>query len=301
VKKLIRQLYFYAGLLFSKIVLLMPYRAAVKAGGVLGSIAYHLVSEGRRDVEQHLAAAFPDWTASKVKETAKQVFVNMGKNLFELFSFPKLSGEKLFKVARIENVEALRKGLEKGKGVLIASAHCGNWEFIGATVARSGIPINAIARKIYIEGLNNLLVRMRNAVGEKVILRSGTSAAKDILRSLRSNETIGILIDQDTVVPSVFVDFFGRQAWTPTGLTTLALKTGAPVVLVLDLRMPDDTHKTICEGPLEIRKTDNHEADLVYNTQYITSLIEKHIRKYPDQWVWMHRRWKTKPEDVKKQ
>lgn len=294
-KKSIRQLYYLAGLLFSKIVLLMPYRAAVAAGGALGGVAYHIVSEGRRDTEANIAAAFPDWPASRVKETARKVFVNLGKNLFELFSFPKMRGELLSSVARIENEQALRDALKLGKGVLMASAHCGNWEIIGAAVPAAGMPINAIARKIYIEGLNNLLLSMRTGVGEKVILRSGASAAKDMLRGLRGNEIIAMLIDQDTVVPGVFADFFGRPAWTPSGLATLALRTGAPVVLCLDARMPDDTHRVICEGPVVMKKTGDNEADIKDNTQAITSMIEKHIRQYPDQWVWMHKRWKTQP------
>ena len=102
-----------------------------------------------------------------------------------------------------------------------------------------------------------------------------------------------MLIDQDTDVPGVFVDFFSRPAWTPSGLAVLALKTGASVVLALDVRLENDKHTPILAGPIEMKRTDNLDRDVLDNTQAITELIEEHIRKYPSQWVWMHERWKT--------
>jgi KDO2-lipid IV(A) lauroyltransferase len=294
VKKIIRQLYYAVALLFSKIVLLMPYETAVRCGGALGLLAYHVVSDARRITEQNLAAAFPGKTAAEIKGTAKQVFINQGKNLFELFSFPKIDGEKLSGLVSIDNIGAFSEGFSAGKGFLIASAHCGNWEIMAAAIARAGVPLNVIAKRIYIEGLNRLLVGMRNLKGVKVILRSGSGAARDMLRALRNKEALGLLIDQDTDVPGVFIEFFGRKAWTPSGLATLAFRTGAAVVLALDARMPDDTHEVFITGPIQMRKSGlGPEQDLVFNTQVITSLIEDHIRKYPAQWVWMHKRWKT--------
>ena len=102
-----------------------------------------------------------------------------------------------------------------------------------------------------------------------------------------------MLIDQDTQVPGVFVNFFSRQAWTPSGLASIALKTDAQVVLALDTRLPDDSHKAIITGPIELVRTGDHEKDVLENTGMITKLIEEHIRAYPGQWVWMHERWKT--------
>lgn len=272
---------------------MMPLRLAVTCGGLLGFVAYYCVAQARRDVLNGLAASFPDWSDVTRRRIGREVFVNQGKNAFELFSFPRLSKDDILRLAPIENRPAFDAALARAKGVLIAGAHCGNWEFMGASLAQAGYPINVIARRIYIEQLNDMLVGYRTSKGEKVILRSDASSAREMLRSLRHNESIGMLIDQDTDVPGVFVDFFGRKAWTPSGLATLALRTGAAVILALDVRMPDDTHRVQLSGPIELTKTGNMDTDVLSNTQRISDMIEQHIRRYPAQWVWMHRRWKT--------
>ncbi|MBN1621160.1 MAG: lysophospholipid acyltransferase family protein [Endomicrobiales bacterium] len=299
-RKLLRKIYYLLALVFSKIVLILPYSFSVKLGGWLGFLTYYLVGHARKTVEDNLSKCFPDKDKSELQKTARDVFVNQGKNLFEVFSFPKLTEEKIRSIVEIENKEIMEKALSNGKGVLIAGAHCGNWEFMGASLSVSGFPINVIARKIYIEEINRMLVGYRSSKGINVILRSEISSAKEILRSLRNNEAIGVLIDQDTDVPGVFVNFFSRPAWTPSGLVTLAIRTGASVVLALDIRLPDDKHKSIISGPVELVRTGNEENDIVTNTQNITGLIEDHIRKYTSQWVWMHNRWKTRPDSKRK-
>jgi KDO2-lipid IV(A) lauroyltransferase len=295
-KKILRQAYFILAFIFSKIVLLLPYKISVKSGGLLGLAAYYLVAGSRNITEENLAQSFPDKSAAEIKSIARKVFFNQGKNVFELFSFPKFSLKDIASIAELGNESRLsmQEALGKNKGVLIASAHCGNWEMMGASLSANGFPINVIARRIYIDGLNRMLVSFRNKKNVNVILRSGRNAAKEILRSLRNNEAIGMLIDQDTRVPGVFVDFFSRPAWTPSGLAVLALKTGASVVLALDVRLKDDRHKPVVTGPFDMINTGNFDEDVRRNTQLITAKIEEHIRKYPEQWVWMHQRWQTK-------
>jgi Kdo2-lipid IVA lauroyltransferase/acyltransferase len=292
-KPIIRQMYYWCARLFAFLVQCLPYRGAVVLGGMLGSAGFSLIRKSRRIVLDQLRRSFPERSEGDIIRIGHEVFVNQGKNAFELFSFPRLGKDDIDRIAAIENRAAIEEGLRRGKGVLLASAHCGNWEFMGASLSLGGFPVNVIARRIYIEGLNRMLVGYRTSKGMKVILRSGQESARQILRSLRHNETIGMLIDQDTAVPGVFVDFFGRKAWTPSGLATLALRTGASVVLALDVRMPGDVHRVVLKGPLTLTNTGNIEADVHANTAMITALIEEHIRKYPSQWVWMHERWKT--------
>lgn len=294
IKIIIRRIYYFLALFFSKIVIILPYRFAVLCGGGLGVAAFYCAREARALAVENLKNSFPGKSERDIAQLARLVFVNQGKNVFELFSFPKLGKNDVEAICKIKNRECMVNALAGGKGVLIASAHCGNWEMMGAALSLSGFPINVIARRIYIEGLNRMLVSLRNSKGVRVILRSGKESAREILRSLRHNEAIGILIDQDTTVPGVFVNFFSRNAWTPSGLAILALRTGANVVLALDVRLPDDTHEVILSGPISIKKTGNMESDIIENTQLITTLIEDHIRAYPAQWVWMHNRWKTK-------
>ena len=295
-KHIRRKLYYLLALLFSKLVLVTPYRLSLVIGGSLGAVAYHAASKARRTAEQNISRAFPDKPVDEVKAIALEMFENLGKNLFELFSFPKLGRKQIEALVTIENREAFDAGFKNGKGVLLASAHCGNWEILGAALSYSGVPMNCIARNIYIKQLNDMVVGFRESKNVKVILRSGRDAAKGILRSLRGNEAIGILIDQDVDVQGVYSMFFSRPAWTPSALATLAIKTGATVVMGLDARLPGDKHKVIITGPVEMRITADHDDDIVYNTQVLTGMIEKHIRNYPSQWVWMHERWKTQPQ-----
>ena len=283
-----------AAVCFARVIQFLPYRVAVAAGGAAGALAYRVIHKSRLIVEQQLKTAFPDKDNASIKRIARTAFINQGKNAFELFSFPALTAQKIRRIVHIENSAAFKQALTSGKGVLIAGAHCGNWEMMGAGLADAGFPINVIARRIYLDGLNKLLVGFRESKKVHVILRSDGGAAKQILRGLRNNEAIALLIDQDTDVQGVFVDFFGRPAWTPSGLASLALKTGAAVILALDVREPDDTHRVVITGPISFEKTGDGEKDITVATQLVTRHIESHIRQYPEQWVWMHERWKTK-------
>lgn len=297
-KKGARYFYYLFAILLSKIIFVMPYRLSVKIGGLAGLLAYYLIGDSRRIVVENISMALPELSAVKVRDIAKKTFVNQGKNAFELFSFPKLNKNNIFKIVRFTGRDNMQEAVGQNKGVLMTSAHCGNWEMIGPTLSYSGFSLNVIARKIYIEGLNRLLVNFRLSKGYRVILRSGQESAKQILRSLRQKEILALLIDQDTDVPGVFVKFFGKDAWTPSGLAALARRTGAAVTLALDVRKPDDTHEVLMSGPYKMQLSDDESADILANTQLLTLKIEEHIRKYPDQWVWMHKRWKTKIDNI---
>jgi KDO2-lipid IV(A) lauroyltransferase len=298
VKNILRRFYFYGAWLFAKSVLVLPFGFAVKIGGTLGLIGYYVAGQARKIAIANISRAFPEMPPVVVRTTAKQVFINQGKNAFELFSYPRLTNAKLMAMASIENAQALQQALSNGKGVLIASAHCGNWEILGAALAAAGFKINVIAKRIYIEGLNNMLVGFRESKQVKVILRSEVSTARQMLRALRNNESIGMLIDQDTSVPGVFVNFFGKDAYTPSGMASLAVKTGAAVVLALDVRNPDDSHTVKIWGPIEPHFSGKDEADIAELTKEVTAMTEAHIRLHPDQWVWMHDRWKTQNQSI---
>jgi KDO2-lipid IV(A) lauroyltransferase len=294
VKKTIRRIYYLLALFFAKMVLLLPYRAAVSLGGMLGSLAYLVIADARRIMHENLKKAFPEKSPEEIASIARQVLVNQGKNAFELFSFPKLKKADIEHLVIIENKEGFAKAFEGKKGVLILGAHCGNWEILAAALALEGFPINVIAKRIYIEGLNRMLVGFRTQKGVNVILRSEKDSARQMLRSLRNNESIGMLIDQDTSVPGVFVDFFSSPAWTPSGLATLAVRTGCSVVSAFAVREKNDHHRVVISGPFDIIRTGNNEQDVLENTRFFTLKIEEHVRRYPEQWVWMHQRWKTK-------
>ncbi|MDR1951915.1 MAG: lysophospholipid acyltransferase family protein [Elusimicrobiota bacterium] len=294
IKKIRRQIYYFGALIFSKLVLLIPYKWAV--GGIaefFGKIAPHFTRDASAIAKQNLQNSFPQKSQKQIDEIVKNVFINQTRNFFELANFPKVDLDFLKKISKIENADLIFEALKKNKGILFVSAHTGNWEITAAAVAALGIPVNVVAKKIYVEGLNDMLVGYRMKKNINVILKDSKDTARKLLRALKKGEIIAMLVDQDTDVPSVFVNFFGRKAWTPSGLASLALRTGAEVLIGIDRRDGKFNHTTIIEGPVRIETSGDFDKDVVDLTQKATSMLEDHIRKYPDQWVWFHKRWKT--------
>ena len=296
-KKYIRKCYYYAAYLFSKLVLFLPYKfSVVFLADVLGWLAYYVVSDARKKARKHLTMCFPDKSLKEINKIIKNVFKYEAKNFFELLNFPKMSNEFFDSIAFMEESqqEIFKKLLERKKGILALSGHCGNWEMLAAGVAKH-FPLNVIARKIYIEELNDMLVKYRNMKNVKVILRSEKSSARKMIKALKDNEIIAMLIDQDTSVQSVFVDFFGMPASTPLGLASIALKVGTPVVLAVDKRLPGGKHKFIISDEiLPPQSCGDFDADVKNFTAKLTKCLEDFIRENPEQWVWFHERWKTK-------
>lgn len=297
-KRIRRQIYFYGAWLFSKLVLIFPYKWSVGyASDFFGKIAPHFTRDASSIAKSNLEQSFPQKTPQQIQEIIRKVFINQARNFFELANFPKITADFLKQISHIENAHLIQEGIAKKKGILFVSAHTGNWEITAAAVAALGMPVNVVAKKIYVEGLNDMLVGYRTRKNVNVILRESSDSARKLLRALKRGEIIAMLIDQDTNVPSIFVDFFGRKAWTPSGLASIALRTGATVLIGIDQRLDDFKHKTVIIGPVEISRTDDLSQDIASLTQKATSLLEEHIAKYPEQWVWFHKRWQTRPDD----
>ncbi|AKL97460.1 lysophospholipid acyltransferase family protein [Endomicrobium proavitum] len=295
IKKIRRKIYYYVAFVVSKVVLAIPYKFSVGVlGPFFGAIGYCAARSSTAIAKKNLRECFPKKSEKEISKIAKAVFINQGKNFFELANFPKLNKERLEKIASVENADLIKKSLDKGKGILFVSAHVGNWEIIAAMTAGFGVPVNVVAKRIYIEGLNNMLVGYRTSKNVKVILKDSPDTARKLIKALKGGEIIAMLIDQDTNVPGVFVDFFGKPAWTPSGLAVLALKTGAQVLVGLDCRVGKYAHKGIISGPVLIEPSGNFNNDVAALTQKATNVLENYIKKYPEQWVWFHERWKTK-------
>jgi KDO2-lipid IV(A) lauroyltransferase len=175
------------------------------------------------------------------------------------------------------------------------TAHFDNWELLGASLALNGYPLNVVAREVRSEKLQQLVKAHREAVGMKVIYRG--ASLKSGLRCLKRNEILAILADVDTKSDGVFVDFFGRLAYTPIGPVAIALKTQALIVPAFIIRQPDDSHRVVIEKPLKLQITGQKNIDIQVNTQLFTKVIESYVRRYPTQWIWMHPRFKTRPPE----
>ncbi len=293
-QKFVRWLIYIQLKIFHFFILLLPFKVSIWLISQLGILTYYFLKRSRLIVLDNLSRCFPEKDAKEIRRIARESFRNQAKNLIEVVSLSKINLSRLQTLVSAEGLDNLSNALKEGKGVLILSAHLGNWELLGVYLSMVGYPINVIARRIYDERLNNILVNLRESKGVKCILRS--ESVYQVLRCLRRNEALGVLIDQDTKVQGVFVEFFGRLAYTPQGLAALSLRTGAIVVPGFIVRV-GNKHKVIIKKKVELKRSQDEKQDIKDNTQIFTKIIESMISSYPSQWVWMHERWKTKPED----
>lgn len=212
----------------------------------------------------------------------------------EFLQLPSMSPETICQLVTFKGREHIDKALTQGRGAIILTAHFGNWELLGARILVSGYTIRGITRQLRSKRLDAIVSSYREKVGWQGIDRD--RSVREVLRCLKRNELIAILADVDTRTRGIFVDFFGRPAYTPYSPVALALKTGAAILPTFIIRQPDDSHHAVIEAPLFLQRSGDKEQDLLVNTQRFTKVIESYIRRYPEQWIWMHERWKTKPK-----
>jgi len=279
---------------------LLPRKVWLAFCGWLGMIAYTVSPKPRERTIHHLGLAFGrEKSAQEIVALSKRVFIMLGKNAGDILRSLKVKTlDDLSKFLVTHGLENYEMAHAKGKGVMFLTSHLGAFDLQITNMALRGLNPNIIGTALKDERLNELLLQYRNAYGAIAIERGKESVR--LFKVLKSGGSIAILIDQDTKVKSRFVDFFGMKAATPIGATVLALRTGAAVVptyVYLDSDGKQHMH-ILPEIPLVI--SGDEEVDLVVNTQNFTNFTEKIVREHPDQWVWMHERWKTRPgEEIK--
>ena len=280
--------------LLRAIVGCLPLPVARALGASLGSIGYWALWPYRRLTLQHLAQALgAETTPRQRRRIAHRLFRHLGVNFIEWLRLPKIDARRLdrYYVVPPGTVERVRAALARGRGVVMLSAHLGNWEYLAAYFGMLGLPGGVIARRLRYPEYEQFLLELRRAKGVETLDRS--NSFQDLVRRLRANQCIGILPDQDIdSIEGVFVDFFGRPAYTPVGPVALALVSGAVILPSYTVR-EGARHRIIVEEPLELTASGDRQRDLVENTQRWSRITESYIRRYPDQWAWMHRRWKT--------
>jgi Kdo2-lipid IVA lauroyltransferase/acyltransferase len=272
---------------------IIPRKVWLMFCGVLGKLAYYVAAETRNLTIRHLSMAFPEKTHSQVKALALQTFKMLGKNTGEILRASRINSldqlNEFLVTTGYENFETANK---KGKGVIFLTCHVGAFDLQVTNMAMRGLNPNIIGTPLKDPRLNHLLWNYRNAHGAIAIERGRETFR--MIKILKSGGSVALLIDQDTKVKTVFVNFFGMPAATPVGATILALKTGAAIVPTYVHLGDDDLQHMHILPEIPMRVTGNEDEDVVYNTQVLTDFIEGVIRKHPDQWVWMHERWKTK-------
>ena len=276
---------------------LPPRRMWLSFCGGLGVIAYTFSGKTKRLMKRHLSVAFPEKSAKEIQHLTKSTFRMLGKNAGEILRASRISSlDQLNKVLVTHGYENFETANRKGKGVIFLTCHMGAFDLQVTNMALRGLNPNIIGTPLKDERLNELLWKYRNQHGAVAIARGRETFR--MIKVLKSGGSVALLIDQDTKVKSVFVDFFGKPASTPVGATILAMKTGAAIVPTY-VHLDDDGMQHMHILPeVDLRITDNEGDDVVFNTQLLTTMIEGWIRKYPEQWVWMHKRWKTKENET---
>lgn len=264
----------------------------VAAGG--GRIAFRALKKERGKTLHNLSLVFGGKkTPEEIEDIARRVFINLSKNLIDWILLDRMTEAQLKGLVDIEGREKIERVLARGKGVIVLTAHIGNWEFLAAYVALFIRHGGVVGRKVYVDEYDRLLVEMRRKKRVETIY--STDSPKRILKILRDNCVIGILPDQDVeYLNGVFVDFLGRPAYTPTGPVAISLASGAEIVPAFLIRQADDRYRIFTEDPIALSRTGDKKKDLLENTARWSAVCERYILRYPEQWVWMHKRWKTK-------
>lgn len=271
----------------------LPDSIVTTWGTVLGLIFYTVDRAHRRVALTNLEQCFPNRSASERSAIARATFAHFGQVLLKLLTFSALTPEQMLERAEYEGDERVRLAYARGKGVLFFTGHFGFWECQALAHAVQLRPIGVLARTLDNPRLNVLLEQIRTATGNHVIYRQG--AVRRVLKTLAAGEGVALLIDQHMHSPdAIWVNFFRRPAATTSTLAAIAMRTGAAVIPVFAEPLPGGRYKFIYEPPVEPPAADGPDAIREF-TQRCTDVLEMHVRKRPQLWLWMHRRWRDAP------
>jgi KDO2-lipid IV(A) lauroyltransferase len=283
-------------LLIVRLFAAMPRRIAYPTAKTLARLGFHLARRQRRAGLHNLQMAFPELSQNARERILRGSFENLGRLLVEFTHMPELNKGNICRFVVHDGLENYLEGLRRGRGVIFMTAHFGAWELSSFAHAVYGYPLRFVVRPIDNPRVERLISTYRTRSGNIPIERR--SAARDILKALRQNEAVGILFDQNTTrSEAVFAEFFGIPAATTPALALFALRTGAAVVpgfLIWDASLRK--HRLRLDPPVQLIETGNLDHDVLENTKVFNKILEGYIRSYPDQWLWIHRRWKTRPE-----
>ena len=280
---------------FVRGVRVLPRGLARAAGAGIASVAYRALGRLRRVGARNLELAFPEKTAAEQEAILRSVYRNLGYLLAEFCKMPDYTAESASRFIRYEGLENYLRAREKGRGVLVLTGHLGAWELSSFYHSLMGMPMGMVIRRLDNPLVDAFVNRIRCQHGNRVIHKD--DFARGLIASMRAGETVGILMDTNMTPPQgVFVPFFGVQACTASGMARIAAKTEAAVVPGFLLWEESEQKYVLRFGEeLEVVRTGDAEQDAVVNTAHFTAAIEGYIRQYPEQWLWMHRRWKTRP------
>ena len=282
--------------LLLKLLGLLPRDSAVFVGRLIARAAYHLHGRLRRVGYRNLALAIPELATADRHAIVNRVFNNLGRLLGEFSQFPKLTRQNIIKLVEYDGFENYKRASDRGRGVLMLTGHVGAWELCAFAQGVYGHPLSFLVRPLDNPLLDRMVNRYRELSGNRTIDKN--KAVRPVLEILRRGQDVGLLIDVNTLPDQgVFCDFFRIPACSSTGLAVFALRADAPVVpgfLIWDERLRK--HRLRFEPEIPLIRTGDFKEEVMLNTARFTKVIEEYARRYPDQWLWIHKRWHTRPE-----
>ncbi len=279
----------------SFLINLLPEAVALWIGRCLGKAMYYLDMEHRKVAFQNLNLAFgQEKSKEELRNIAKKSFENLGMMAMEFFRIPNLDVQAFQKKVKVEGLERALKVLDENRGALLLLGHFGNWELMALMSKVIGRPIVVIAKPIKRNPwLYQWILKSRERIG--LIVIPPQNATPKVLQALSENQIVGVLFDQrGKRSQGIWADFFGRKVPTTPGLAVMALRSKAPVIPVFMVRERQGRHHLFIKEPLKLILTGDFRRDVEANTQLFNHVIESIVRQYPEQWLWIHRRWERK-------
>ncbi|MDR2694499.1 MAG: hypothetical protein LBB74_09850 [Chitinispirillales bacterium] len=275
----------------------LPRAVGLALFSFIGTVCYRVMGADRRTTVNNLRLVFGnEWNEKKIRAVSRDVFRSQGKNLFDAVHLSAAKADVFDKAVSHDSLYGIAQACGRGKGIVAITAHLGCFEMLLHLFTRRGLSCFAVGRAFKNPDVNEAVRKMRSGPDIQYIDRS--ESTRKIVKLLRQGKVMGVLIDQDTNVEGVFADFLGHTAFTPSSAVHFALKLGIPMFVSVTARLPGDKHHVYVSEELIPIDTGDPKADLVANIRRINDIIGGYIRKHPEQWVWMHERWKTKAVDA---
>ncbi|MEG6585067.1 lysophospholipid acyltransferase family protein [Dendrosporobacter sp. 1207_IL3150] len=280
----------------SFIVCLMPYGMVLALGKVVGKLYYYAAGRQRKRAIVQMQESLGIST-KQAENLAVGLFNNLGQTFLEVMYMPALTPEKIRRYVEVENMHYLDEALAEGRGVVMLTAHIGNWEWLGATLAMAKLPITTVIKRQPNDQHTQILNEYREMVGIEVFAR-GTTELVAAAKALKQGKILAFLADQDGGKAGMFIEFLGKMAATPLGPSVFAKRFKSPIVPTFIVRNPSGGHKVLIRKPLYYENTGDENKDLYTITEKTTKVIEDIVKEYPDQWLWFQKRWNTKYEEA---
>jgi KDO2-lipid IV(A) lauroyltransferase len=278
------------------VIRLIPLHIGVLVLKSLAYLFYLFDKKQRKIAYENLRNAYGDELSDiQMRKIIRSNYLHFALVWLDFVKLPRIVNTSNWQnYFQVEGLEHARKALKEGKGIIFVTGHVGNWEVLGCAFDFFFHPLHSIAKHLKNPFVDRFLTRLREEGRQKIIFTE--DASREIIRVLRNNKLLGILVDQNARENNIFVDFFGQKAATTRSVATISLKMGAPIIMIF-LRRTDKKYKfkITLSKPIQIERTGNLEKDILSLTQRYTTIIESRIREHPHEWLWMQRRWKTKP------